>query len=1217
MASSRQVPARRSGAETRRVAQPQPRRVAARPSPADLQRKLGNRGLSVVMDRVSPSAKKAQASTESLTTQVNTPLEPVTSSALVVPRLSGTRGPTGRTMGAGEPAALLAAPAEIPDVGAAAPASAPASASGQVIPALTPSPAPSATQPDSAGGAAVPVTLEPVVEQPPSPSEAVEPAVHAVAQRAARASTHRPPSTVVAGAQAAAKQPATEQERKAAEATVGNLDAAQKDTATFQRSEFRAALRMAIDKATPKPTTEEQANKVMATGAQTASTALQGTLSTQKNAAVGPLQDTAAAEASAANQHVEPATPLVPEQVGAPPEPVSAAPVVPAPLPPERLDYSLDKQPTEAVMAEGGVTKEQLAKGNEPAFSQSTEARSKAEQHEAQAAATYRNAEAGQREAAAGQAHGALAGGLARMQSARMDAIGTVAGKQTGTQVKDAAERQRITQTISTIKNETRAGVEKLLQEMESDASRIFGEGLAAAEAAYEATFEEEKGGVGTWLTTWGDDWDQHINSSLIKARSEYMRHVDVAIDKVADCVDGKLAAAKERVAAGQLAVKNFVEGLDANVKGFGEEALASVAAEFTAMSASIEERKNALVDSLTSQYKESYERMSAKETELRNANKSLWQRVYDATVGLVKQILAFKNMLLSVLAKAANVIGDIIADPIGFLTNLVDGVMLGLKNFMANIGTHLKKGLMDWLFGALGGAGLKLPENFDLQGIVSIVLQVLGLTYENFRARAVKIVGEPVVSALEKTAEIFRILLTEGIPGIWRFIKEKVGELKSMVLDAIFDFIKEKVIVAGITWLIGLLNPASAFFKACKAIYDIIMFFINRGSQILALVNAVLDSIGAIAKGSIGVAAKFVENALAKAVPVAIGFLAGLLGLGDISESIKKVIDKAQAPVNKAIDWVINQAVKLGKTLLKAVGKGSDSSTINEAVPMDGKTHHLRDDGPDGALVLHSEDIVVSTIKDPAFVALVTKFNAAKTVKAKEQAANAAAAWLVANMGGDSPGASSPFIGVVGLHGAKSPSESKVELWALQSEHVIPFAVIRKLWEALGIEGNAPRKGKKGAKGLNSEDAALTTIMIYRGAAKDKDESERSVRSSAIEALNAKIEKYAIGGNKAGEPDTPEADVVMQAEMETDLLVLQGSFVDITMTSIDKEHMMMRNGKTHGERRAEKKALPSKERVKDAAGKEFKNAKAILAKGLKALERPQKKSKIGNPPSK
>src|SRR5260370_36518761 len=294
---------------------------------------------------------------------------------------------------------------------------------------------------------------------------------------------------------------------------------------------------------------------------------------------------------------------------------------------------------------------------------------------------------------------------------------------------------------------------------------------------------------------------------------------------------------------------------------------------------------------------------MSGMEEERGEENKSLWQRIYDATVGLIKKILAFKDMLLSILVKAADVVMDIISDPIGFLGNLVSGVMLGLKNFKDNIGAHLKKGLMDWIFGALGGAGLMLPENFDLEGIVSIVLQVLGLTYANFRARAVAIVGEPVVAALEQAAEVFKVILSEGIPGLCRFIKEKLNDLKSMVLDAIFDFIKERVIIAGITWVIGLLHPASAFFKACKAIYDIVMFFINLGSLNIDLVNAIIDSMAAIAKGSIGLAAKWIEDALAKAIPVAIGFLASLLRLGDIRCTIKQTIEKGQAPVNKPID--------------------------------------------------------------------------------------------------------------------------------------------------------------------------------------------------------------------------------------------------------------------------------------------------------------------------
>jgi glycerol kinase len=54
--------------------------------------------------------------------------------------------------------------------------------------------------------------------------------------------------------------------------------------------------------------------------------------------------------------------------------------------------------------------------------------------------------------------------------------------------------------------------------------------------------------------------------------------------------------------------------------------------------------------------------------------------------VGFVKAVLQFKDMLLSILAKAAGVIDAIIDDPIGFLGNLVAGVKLGLQNFVADI---------------------------------------------------------------------------------------------------------------------------------------------------------------------------------------------------------------------------------------------------------------------------------------------------------------------------------------------------------------------------------------------------------------------------------------------------------------------------------------------------------------------------------------------------
>ncbi len=61
--------------------------------------------------------------------------------------------------------------------------------------------------------------------------------------------------------------------------------------------------------------------------------------------------------------------------------------------------------------------------------------------------------------------------------------------------------------------------------------------------------------------------------------------------------------------------------------------------------------------------------------------------------VGVVKTILKLKDMLLNVLAKAADVIGDIITDPIGFLGNLVDGVKYGPRAASSTTSrTHLEK---------------------------------------------------------------------------------------------------------------------------------------------------------------------------------------------------------------------------------------------------------------------------------------------------------------------------------------------------------------------------------------------------------------------------------------------------------------------------------------------------------------------------------------------
>jgi len=101
---------------------------------------------------------------------------------------------------------------------------------------------------------------------------------------------------------------------------------------------------------------------------------------------------------------------------------------------------------------------------------------------------------------------------------------------------------------------------------------------------------------------------------------------------------------------------------------------------------------------------------------------------------------------------------------------------------------------------------------------------------------------------------------------------------------------------------------------KAAMAIYDIVMFFINQGSQVVELVNAVIEAITAIASGAVGGAAKLVENALARSLPVVIGFLASLLGIGGLAKKVQNIVKKIRSRIDQAIDKVLKKAKSLFK---------------------------------------------------------------------------------------------------------------------------------------------------------------------------------------------------------------------------------------------------------------------------------------------------------------
>ena len=288
-----------------------------------------------------------------------------------------------------------------------------------------------------------------------------------------------------------------------------------------------------------------------------------------------------------------------------------------------------------------------------------------------------------------------------------------------------------------------------------------------------------------------------------------------------------------------------------------------------------------------------------------------------------LRQVLGLLEILFSVVApgvmpyvaKARAAFQTIVRDPVRFIGHLVRAGRLGFEMFARNIGEHLKNALIKWLTGPLGEAGVYLPASFSLLEIVKLVLSVLGLTWQNIRAKLLKIIPEPVLVALEKTAAVLVTLVTEGPAAAWEQIKAELTELKDQLIGQVTQMITTEVVKAAVVKLVSMLNPAGAVIQAIIATYTTVTFFIQKIQQIAAVVASFIDSIAAIAAGQVDAAAKRVEQTMAGTLTVIIAFLAKFAGLGNVPEKLVGIVKRIRQPIDKGLDRIV---AWLGQVLQK-----------------------------------------------------------------------------------------------------------------------------------------------------------------------------------------------------------------------------------------------------------------------------------------------------------
>ncbi|GES36235.1 hypothetical protein RAJCM14343_1486 [Rhodococcus aetherivorans] len=555
--------------------------------------------------------------------------------------------------------------------------------------------------------------------------------------------------------------------------------------------------------------------------------------------------------------------------------------------------------------------------------------------------------------------------------------------------------------------------------------------------------------------------------------------------------------------------------------------------------------------------------------------------------------------------------------DPIGFLLNMLAAVKLGFSNFFDNILTHLTAGLVDWLFRGLRSAGIEPPKDLSFASILDIVLQVLGISVERIWEKLAQRFGQETIDrirgAIDQVVGIWtlvRDISERGISALWEYVESQLSNLWNTVLQAATDWVMEQIVNRVVTKLLSMLDPTGimAVINGFIAFFNAVQSAIEYLREILEIIDSYVATFTAVAAGDIEPGAARLEGGLAAAIPVAIGFLANQVGLGNIGAKIAEIIGRVREFVNQALDWLINKLAAMVDGVLAMIrgegtegagpDAGSDDFKFHEDIQTGGE-HHNVDNKPGSYELVMSSNRASLLSNHPsddvkaAYKAYLDAVAAATTKTARKKAADKHSAMIVAKIKAagspDAPRASAPGLGNVAEHTSQQKRLTKVDIpvWAMESEHVIPRGF---------LDAALTGTGERGVPASGTEYNQMHTVLIYKGAADEKTEGDAGDTSLWSE-INAKIHK--ASRTVASSPN-PSAQLPAFTNKIHDLLndAFRVARVN-TYAAIVVENE--KNGAARGPVGKPEPPSPGKSRVDDAYRKQLGDIERIIGRRMQS----------------
>ena len=562
------------------------------------------------------------------------------------------------------------------------------------------------------------------------------------------------------------------------------------------------------------------------------------------------------------------------------------------------------------------------------------------------------------------------------------------------------AELERFEGDVTSAHQTQKAEIKRTVADEQSRADQAIGDGKKQAEekqAAAQRLADEEKqkaeadkpqeernwwGKLTSWFKNAIRDWTDKLVGAIKRVFDAAKSAVNTVLTAAKNLAVGIIKALRETVVG---MIQAFAAGLKLMVSALliafpkiREKVIAAIDSVVTkaievvdAIAKRLEDSVVAIVDGLQSTINKALDLFELViVTQIQIVGAVLSGNFMEAALILFraacKSVGIPADEFIGILRDARDAFLDIIKRPAKFLGYLISAMGQGMKIFFANFPQRMIAGLTGWLFGMVASAGMTLPKSFDLKSIFMLLLQVMGITYEYIRGKVVALVGEQTVERIEQIMTPIRILFTEGPGALWQWIGDQVAVIKDKIVEAVSQWVVTQVIQQAMIKLASMFTPVGAFVQAVLMMYNTVMFFVSKITEIFAWVKSITSSLKTIAIGAIAAAANYIDQSMSKSIPLIIDFLARLVGINGIGEKIREIVTKLRAPIDKGIAFVVTKIIELAKKAWGGIKAGasavkqtvSDWWNAKKEFTTDSGEHHelyLSGDGEQRQLIIAS----------------------------------------------------------------------------------------------------------------------------------------------------------------------------------------------------------------------------------------------------------------------